>query len=75
MSFFKGDVLKSFEENKNDTTFINKQLDELKRWSQISTNKQMLKAISFSNQTSFNDLLNRVILSDDTKNAIDVLKM
>ena len=72
---FKGDILKSYEDNKNDTTSLNKQLDELKRWAQMPSNRQMLKTISFTFQTSFDAQLNRVILSVDTKTTIDGLKL
>ena len=56
-------------------TAISKQLDELKRWSQMPANKQMLKTISFNFQTSFCDQLERTFINVDLKSTAEDLKM
>jgi hypothetical protein len=56
-------------------TAISKQLDELKRWSQMPANKQMLNTISFNFQTSFCDQLARTFINVDLKSTVEDLKM
>ena len=70
----KDDLLKLYDENATDTSNLDKQLDELKRWCQMTANKQMLSTITFNSQTTFNDQIKRVICNDDLKNALGCLK-